>query len=181
MMPGDGAVRNRSTNLPFGVLLEARDLLLDRGEIEIFQLGLRFRRVLALAAIGKAPALHFDQLGEFAQVAAHRALGFAAEARHALRHIGLEADALLLAVIADIDAGILLPGGDVGHRLVHLGRHQFRIDRLAGLAPDQQVGQHLVARQRADMGDQNAVAADQHGNLPGRSFCLSDCCRLAVP
>ena len=56
----------------------------------------------------------------------------AAKTGHALRHVGLESDALLLAVIADIDAGRFLFLHDVANRLVHLGRHLGGVEGLAG-------------------------------------------------
>ena len=83
-----------------------------------------------------------DQLRHLLEVLADLALGFAAEARHARGDVGLEADALLLAVVADVDAGRDLRVDDLAHRAVHLGGHGGRVDRLAGLAADQQVGQH---------------------------------------
>ena len=61
------------------------------------------------------------QLGEFLELAAAPALRFTAEAGHALRHVGLEADPLLLAVIADIDARLFLLGDDVADCLFHFG------------------------------------------------------------
>ena len=56
---------------------------------------------------------------------------------------------------------------DRAHRAVHFRGHGRRVDGLAGLAADQQVGQHLVARQAADVRGQDAIAAVDHGRLPG--------------
>ena len=56
-------------------------------------------------------------------------------------------------------------------------RHLPRIDRLARLALDQQLGDRLVARQAADMRGQDAVAAGDHG-LPRRLRCAD---ALAYP
>ena len=105
-MPGEGAVMNCSANLPSRtMLLEARDLVLERLDVEIFQLALALRRVLLLADMREAPLQVVHQLGEFLELAPAPALRHAAEAAHALRHVGLEADPLLLAVVADVDAG----------------------------------------------------------------------------
>ena len=68
-----------------------------------------------------------DQFGKLLEIAGRRRrFDIAAKAGHALRHIGLEADALLLAVVADVDAGLLLLLDHVAHRPVHLGRHLRR-------------------------------------------------------
>ena len=102
-------------------------------------------------------------LREFLEFPSAPPLRHAAEAGHALRHIGLEPDALLLAVIADIDAGRCLLVHDMAHGLVHFGRHLGGVEGLAGLLPDQHVGELFVARQAADMRDQDPVAAHFHG------------------
>ena len=72
------------------------------------QLALRLRRVLLPAHIGKAAREVLHEFGEFLEFPPAPPLRFAAEARHALRHISLEADALLLAVIAAVDARLFL-------------------------------------------------------------------------
>ena len=99
------------------------------------------------------------QFGEFLELAAAPALRFAAEARHALRHVGLKADPLLLAVVADIDARFLLLDDDVADRLFHFGIEQLLVVAFARLALDQKLAQRFVARQAADMGCQDAIAA----------------------
>ena len=142
--------------------LEARDLAFDRLDVEVFQLGLALRRVLLLADMREAPHQARHQLGKFLELAPAPALRHAAEAGHALRHVGLEADALLLAVVADVDAGVRLLLHHVAHGAVHLVGELGRVHGLARFALDQQVGQLLVARQAADMGGQNAVPAQDH-------------------
>jgi hypothetical protein len=54
-----------------------------------------------------------------------------------LRYIGLEADALLLAVVADVDTGLLLLGDQMVHRLFHRGVQLRLVVAFAGLAPHQ--------------------------------------------
>ncbi len=83
------------------------------------QLSLRFRRILHAAALGEAAHKIGHQGGELLEVAAAAALRFAGEARHAPRHISLKADALLFAVVADIDAGLGLLGDHVAHGAIH--------------------------------------------------------------
>ena len=125
--------------------------------------GLRLgRAVLALRRIGKAPHQIADKVGEFLEFAAAAAFRYPGEARHPLRHIGLKADAALLAVIADVDAGLHLLLHDMADGLVHFVGQQFWVEALALLLRDQKVAQDLVARQAADMGGENAVAAQNH-------------------
>ena len=68
-----------------GAALEAGDLLLDVLGVEIAHLADRLRRVGDLGALGEAAQEHLDQLRHLLEVLADLALGFAAEARHALR------------------------------------------------------------------------------------------------
>jgi hypothetical protein len=61
------------------------------------------------------------------------------EAGHALRHVSLKADALLFAVIADVDAGLFLFVHHVPDRLFHLRLELGAVVALAGFAGDQKV------------------------------------------
>ena len=126
------------------------------------QLALRLRRVLLPADVREAAREILHQLGELLELAAAPAFGFAAKARHALRHVSLKADPLLLAVVAAVDAGFLLLGDHMPHRLVHLGVELRRVVAFAGFAPDQKLAQRFAARQAADMGGEDAVSTDNH-------------------
>ncbi len=140
----------------------------DRFEVAIFDLGLRLgRAMLALRRIGKAPHQVARQLGKLLELAAAAPFRYAGEARHALRHVGLKSDPPLLAVIADIDAGLHLPLDDVADRLVHFGGEQLRIVGLALLLRHQQLAQRLVARQAADVRGEDAIAAEKHKSGSG--------------
>jgi hypothetical protein len=123
------------------------------------QLGLCLRRVLLPADGRKAMREILRQLREFLKLAPAATLGLAAEARHALRHIGLEADTLLLAVVADVDTGLALLGDHMAHRLLHRGVQLRLVVALAGLAPHQEFAQRRAARQAADVCCKDAVAA----------------------
>ena len=79
----------------------------------------------------------------------------------------------LLAVVADVDAGVHLLLHDMAHRLVHLGCQHLRVVGLAFLLRHQQVGQLLVARQAADMGGEDAVAAEDHAFTPHLSCSIA--------
>src|ERR1043165_3290281 len=110
----------------------------------------------------EATAEGCDQIGMLDEILADPALRLAAITRHARRHVGLERDALLLAITADVDACIPLSLHDLVDRTVESVRHLLRIDRLARFALDQELGDRLVARQAADMRGQDAVAAGKH-------------------
>ena len=146
--------------------VEAHGLVGDRLEIAILDVGLRLRRaLLALGRIREAAHQVGQQLRELLELAAAAALRHAGEAGHALRHVGLEPDPALLAVVADVDAGVHLRLDDVADRLVHLVGQHLGVVRLAFLLRHQQVGQLFVARQAADMGGEDAVAAENHETI----------------
>src|SRR5262249_4861219 len=96
-------------------------------------------------------------------IARLRPLRFPTEPGQAARHVGLEGDPRLLAVIAYVYTGLHLSRNDVPGRALDLARKRGSIDRLTGLVPDQQVGQRLVARQAADVGRQDAIGTLEHG------------------
>ena len=159
MMPGEGAVMNCSANLPAEIFLK-RAISLSIGlRSRYFNSAWHSGAFCCLLTCGKRRFSARHQLGKFLEFAPAPALRHAAKAAHALRHVGLEADALLLAVIADVDAGGRLLVDHVAHRLVHFGGHFGGIEFLARFLAHQQVGKLLVARQAADMGGQNAVPA----------------------
>ena len=103
------------------------------------QLGARLWRVLLFAHMRKAVGEIAHQVGKFLEFAAAPPLGFAGKARHARRHVSLKADALLLAVIADIDAGVFLFVHDMADRLFHLRFELRGVVALARFALDQEV------------------------------------------
>ena len=74
-------------------------------------------------------------------VAHDRPLADAAEAAHAVLHVGEEALARLLAVVADVDAGLELAGDDVPRRLLDRRGEGGRVDRLAPALAHEQLQQ----------------------------------------
>ena len=98
-------------------------------------------------------------------VAHDRPLVLAAEPAQPIAHVGDEALAALLAVVADVDAGGELRGDDMAGG-VGDGRRQHRVvDRLAALARDQQIEQRPRPRQTAGVGGEDAVAAVLHAGV----------------
>ena len=69
--------------------------------------------------LGKRRMQILDEFGKLLVVPPAPAFRFAGETRHPLRHVGLEADALLFAVVADIDAGLDLLFDDMAHGAIH--------------------------------------------------------------
>ncbi len=145
--------------------LEARDFVLDRLHVEILQFGLTFRSVLLLADMREAPHQARHQFGKFFKLTPAPPLGDASKAAHALRNIGLEADALLFSVITDVDTGCELLLHHMANGLVHFGGHFLYVECFACLLADQQIRQFFVARQAADVGGENAIPAENHENL----------------
>ena len=142
-------------------LVEAGGLLLDRFEVEIFQFGLASGASCWLSGERESAASDRPPIRETPRIRAHAGVSKAAKAAHALRHIGLETDPVLLAVIADVDPGC--------HCFSTTWRTALSISEAITLASNpcplpghQQIGQFFVARQAADMGGQNAVPAEDH-------------------
>ncbi len=103
-----------------------------------------------------------------------RRLEIAGKAGHALWYIGLEADPLLLAVIADVDTGRRLLFDDVADCLVHFRVHLRGVESLAGFAPEQHVGQFVITRQAADMGGAECGRGSAAWSVSPRT--VFDCC-----
>ena len=91
--------------------------------------------------VAPAAGQHLRVVGEVDQVAGGQAPARAAEAAHAAGHVGREAGAGLLAVVADVDADLELPRHHVRDRRVGLARERGRVHRLAPVAADEQVAQ----------------------------------------
>src|SRR5439155_1222816 len=89
----------------------------------------------------------------------------AAEAPHPPRRIGGEADARLLAIVADVDAGLELAGDHVAHGRLRLARERRRVDRLPAVQAHQQIAQRGRTRQAAGVGGQDSGLASLHRGL----------------
>jgi hypothetical protein len=103
------------------------------------------------------------------------AFGLAAEAAEAAWHIGLKSDAGLFPIVAHVDTGFNLFADHMRGCDFDLAGELGGIDCLTGFLADQQIGEGAGARQAADMADQDAVAAHQHGRFPvslnGQASC----------
>ena len=124
------------------------------------------RRVADAGRVAPAAGQHLREVGEVDQVAGEQAAARAAEAAHAAGHVGREAGARLLAVVADVDADLELPGHHVGDRGVGLARERGRVDRLAPVAADEQVAQRGRPRKAAHVGGEDAPVAALHASRP---------------
>ena len=136
MMPGEGAVRNGSTKLPCGRIEHASKILafgVDRRRIEIAHLADRLGRqeIADRVAAGLLLLQHLLEDRVARDVAARPALPAAAKAAHAVLDVEEEAFALLLAVVADVDAGLDLLRHDLAQRVAAGGVECGGVDRLA--------------------------------------------------
>src|ERR1700730_19411033 len=77
----------------------------------------------------------------------------------------MKSDARLFPVIPHVNTGFDLFVDHMRGRNFYLTGQLGRIDRLAGLPANQQFGQCWWSRQTANMTDQNAVGAHQHGRF----------------
>src|SRR2546425_4280981 len=110
-------------------------------EVDVLDLGQGLRRVRDLR--GRAPAKLQQRrvVGKVDEVAGRGAATLAPEAAHAPRHVGGEADAGLLAVVADVDTRVELLADDRADGSVDLARQLGRVDGLAALLPDQELAE----------------------------------------
>src|SRR5262249_38979846 len=120
------------------------------------------RGIELLAATREALGQQLAVVGELGHVARPRPVRLAAEARHALGHVGLEADAALLAVIADVDAELALLAEHEGDAAFDLGVELGAVDALAELGTDQQLVEPAATRQAPDMRHQDPLVAPAH-------------------
>src|SRR5262249_53969863 len=103
------------------------------------------------------------------QVSREPTLALAAEAAHALCRVGGKAHSRLLAVVADVDAGLQLPLDDVPDGCFRLAREVLLFDRLATSLSDEQGTERRRPGQAADVSGEDAMLAALHGALPATS------------
>jgi hypothetical protein len=126
-----------------------RALVLDVGD--------SLRRVVDLADTGRQ-ALE-EPLGELRERRPVLAIGpvrHAAEAAHALRHVGLKADPALFAIVDLVDADLHLLVEDVGDARLDGLFQRGGLNRLAGFLVDQHAPERFAPRQTAGMGHEDA-------------------------
>ena len=187
-MPGDGAVMNGSTN-PLGLLVERGAEIgafgLQFAVIDIAHLADRKRRLVIADRLARRQRLRHLLLEDRValDIAARPALPAAAEPAHAVADIEEERLALLLAVVADIDAGLDLLVDDPAQRRLAEPVEFGRIDRFAAGPPHIEPGQLRRARQAAGMGRQDAVVAALHflpPENPAATSGVAPVVRLAI-
>ena len=173
MMPGDGAFMKNSAKLDLSGP-DSRCIRSISTWIAVSSLYLISPTASGasntLLCLRNARQHALGEVGKLDELLAEGALGDAAEAAHALRHVGLETDAALLAVIGDVDAGLRLLLQHVGDarfdRLAQLGL----VHRLALLLIEQQGAERLGAREAADVRGQNAFVTALHGCAPSLTW-----------
>src|SRR5438046_2781482 len=162
-----------------GELVGARgapeQLALGRGlaEVGVGDLGDRLRRVIdarSAGALARQPRGVVRMLGD---VPRHPPRARAAEAPHPPRRIGGEADARLLAIVADVDAGLELAGDHVAHGRLRLARDPRRVDRLPA-GPDQPYRVELtVGGRRLDVAIDPSTLRVVDTRAPERSLLVA--------
>ena len=105
--------------------------------------------------------LQLEEVGMLGQVAHEGPLTRVAEAGHAVLHVGEEAFAGLLAVVADVDSGRVLRGDHVGGRPFDGVSELVGIDRLAAAA----AAVHLRERRRTRAGCRRAWSGWSSGAI----------------
>ena len=144
-------------------LLEQHTLAFERGAIDVAHLahrpGGRHEAHLGAREIGQAER----QVGrEVRDVAHDGARARAPEAAHPVLHIGEEALARLLAVVADVDARRELPRDDPARRVADRPLELRRLHRLAPAPPHEERGQLGRARQAPRVRGEDAALAALH-------------------
>ena len=90
-------------------------------------------------------------------VAHHGPLAGAAKAAHAVLHVGEEALARLLAVVADVDAGLELACHDVACRFLDGGGKGSGINVLAAVLAHEQLEERWAARQAKNFAESDRL------------------------
>src|ERR1051325_865048 len=172
---GDDAGRGRGQErLDEGVWLgledgtEIGDLRFELAVIDIAHFADRLRRVHVRdrrARRQRFGHLFFEERVTL-DIAARPALPAAAEPAHAVADIEEEGLALLLAIVADIDAGLSLLVDDLPRRLLAEPVELGRIDLTAARPLDIETRQLRWPRQAAGVGRQDSVLAPAHGRPP---------------
>src|SRR5262249_5544286 len=136
-------------------------LLNGRGA-EILKFVPRLGSILHTAALRKTLHQDLDEFWEFLIIAATTPLRFTRKSRHALRDISLKADSLLFAVVTDVDSRRCLFLNDMVDGFIHRLSELLFVYGAAFFALDEQIRKLVIARQAADMCDQNAFPARFH-------------------
>ena len=97
-----------------------------------------------------------EEVGVLEQVADQRPMAGAAEAGHPVLHVGEEALARLLAVVADVDAGVDLAAITAAVASATARRSSSGSTDFAAAAPAVQLGQRRRPRQAARVGGEDA-------------------------
>jgi hypothetical protein len=145
--------------------LEVRAFGPDRAVVLISHRADRLRQLVERGNLHLGGVLLVPHLPEYRiaiDVRARRAFPAAAQPGKPVAQVEKKRFALLLAVVADVDAGLRLFGHHPGERRLAGGIERSRIDCLAARAGDIEARQLFRARQAARVGRENAVVAAQH-------------------
>ncbi len=171
MIPGEGG-RVERLGKPAGLRVEHSaeigELRFEFSVVSVTDLGDASRRLVIADCLARGQHFRHLRLEDRValDIAARPALPRAAEPGHAMADVEEKRLALLLAVIADIDAVLDLLGDDLGDGVLAALDHLARIDRIAASAPDVEPGELRRAGQAAGMRGQDAFVAPAHRRSP---------------
>ena len=159
---------NRSTKTP-GIFchdrIEMAAFVVDRAIVEIAHLADRLRQTAERRDLGPAGVLldpHALEVRIAVDIGARRPLPATAKSRKSRLEIEKEGIALLLPVIANVDAGVVLLAHDRPHRFASGPINFGRIDRVAPCAQGVEPRQVAWPRQAAGMSRQYSRNAALH-------------------
>src|SRR6478672_128223 len=145
---------------------EVAALRLDGSRIDIAHLADRHRQTFVGRHARLARRLLYPALLEFGiavDVGARRPLPGPTQPGQALFEIKEKGIALLLAIVADVDAGLGLPRYDRAQRGQAGCGNFIRGDAFSARAPNEKAGQILRSRQASRMRRQNSFRSAPHG------------------
>src|SRR5262245_35894598 len=98
-----------------------------------------------------------------AEIAGESPLARPAKAAHAPGHVGGEAGARHLTIVAYVDARAELARDHVAHGGIRLARQRRLFDGLTPILPDEEIAQRRRSRQAAHVSDEDPALAPDHG------------------
>ena len=147
--------------VPLGARAAVEHLALGRGlaEVRVRDLGHGLGRVVDAGGARSRAGEARHVVRVLGDVARHAPLALAAEPLHPLGRVGREADAGLLAVVADVDARLELLLHHVADGGLGLPGEGDRVDGLATVEAHEEVSERGRTRQAAGVGRQDALLA----------------------
>ena len=145
---------------------ELLDLAHRGSQVRVLDLRDRLRGVGDAGRVAPSPGQQLGIVREVDQVLGQLAAAGAPEAPHAPRHVGREAGARLLAVVAHVDAGLELAGDHARERRPHLAVQGRGLHGLAAILAHQEIAERRRAGQAAHVGGEDPGVAPRAWTRP---------------